>query len=240
MKYLLSAILLSLTAISVFSQPVARFEQNGVKVEVLEFKELDEQLHVVWSVQTDSRGINRHQGLNITLGVETANSLLLLPSFTVMGNNKRSVLARHFHNNASRLSNGTEAQPAFDIDWLSDNLSTHRISIPYELWFDDAQLSVRQEVAGFRGETVYSHFLLGTRIELSPREPYSVQTQVALTTPEREVKILDRSGQAFLDFASGSSVIQPNFRRNPEELRKIEEAVRAVTTNPDATLQGIF
>jgi hypothetical protein len=104
---------------------------------------------------------------------------------------------------------------------------------------DSAQISVRQEVADYRGRTVFTHYLLSGRVELEPRVPYKVQTQVAMQTPERVDKIIARRGQAFLDFPVGRSVIQPNFRRNPEELAKINDAVHEVVGNPDAQLQSI-
>jgi hypothetical protein len=61
-----------------------------------------------------------------------------------------------------------------------------------------------------------------------------------MLVPERAPKILNKSGEAFLDFEVGRSVIMPNFRRNPEELRKINETVSSVINNPDAQLQSIY
>ncbi|MDR0333435.1 MAG: hypothetical protein LBI15_08205, partial [Dysgonamonadaceae bacterium] len=234
MKYIVFTILATLMVLPGFAQSSNLFNiDNGVGIEVHEFKERNDSLHVIYSVHMDARAIARFQGMSITPGVEANEALLLLPSFVVVGPNKERVLTRHYRNN--RLG-----MPDFDVNWRNDNLVTYSVSVPYQAWMDNARLVIQQEIQSYRAHSVFNRFALSNRVELSPREPYSVQTQVALTTPEREVKILDRSGQAFLDFASGSSVIQPNFRRNPEELRKIEEAVRAVTTNPDATLQGIF
>jgi hypothetical protein len=233
MKYTIFTILLALTVFSGFSQAANFIDREGVRVEVLQFRELNDSLRISYSVEMDARTVARYQGLNITPGVETEDSLILLPSFTVVGDNKRRVLVRYYHNNRFEI-------PMFDIDWKSETSFIYHVSVPYREWMDDARLSIRQEVTGYRGHNVFTHFLLSDRVELESREPYQVQTRVAMQTPEKAEKILDRSGRAFLDFPSGRSVIQPNFRRNPEELRKIEEAVREVATNPDAQLQSIF
>lgn len=81
---------------------------------------------------------------------------------------------------------------------------------------------------------------LGTKVKLEPRIAYEPQFQVCFFAPQREVKQRRMQGQAYLDFQVGRSVIIPTFRRNPEELAKIREAVTQVRGNTDASITGLF
>ena len=49
-----------------------------------------------------------------------------------------------------------------------------------------------------------------------------------------------RQGKAYLDFQVGRSVILPNYRCNSEELLKIDDVIRDMMRNPDATIQGVY
>ena len=76
-------------------------------------------------------------------------------------------------------------------------------------------------------------------MELSPRIPYEVNPLVSMVEPEGEVKIRNRQGSAFLDFQVGRSVILPEFRRNPVELTKINDAVSGIADDPDIQITGM-
>ena len=54
------------------------------------------------------------------------------------------------------------------------------------------------------------------------------------------MKVRHRQGKAYLDFPVGRSVILPTYRRNPEELSKIDDAIRDVAGNSDVIIQGIY
>ena len=70
--------------------------------------------------------------------------------------------------------------------------------------------------------------------------PYAVCPRFALITPQKEEKRRSRQGKAFLDFPAGRSVILPTYRRNPQELQKIEDAVGEVISHQDAELKGLY
>ncbi len=75
---------------------------------------------------------------------------------------------------------------------------------------------------------------------LMPREPYIVRPEVSFVCPngsKRAVICRDRRSSTF---ASGRSVIVPTFRRNPEELAKIEAAIRTVQNDPDVEINSLF
>jgi outer membrane protein OmpA-like peptidoglycan-associated protein len=203
-----------------------------VRVELHEFSERDGNLNIVYTVHLSERAIARHQGMSLTPGLEAGNNVLLLPSFVVAGPNKERVLTRHHRNNRLEM-------PEFDADWRNATSIPHRVSVPFQSWMSDARLVIHREVQGFRAQSVFNQFLLANQPEIAPRATYQVRPRVEMIVPAREAKILDRTGQAFLDFPVGQSVIQPAFRRNPVELSRIEQAVQDVINNPDAQLNSI-
>lgn len=67
-----------------------------------------------------------------------------------------------------------------------------------------------------------------------------IQPQIALITPVKVVKTLSKKGQAYLDFPVNQTVINPNFRRNPEELGKINKVFDEIKRNEDAVISNIL
>ena len=234
MKYILSTILVFSAMFSGFAYSVGVYHiDRGMNVEVHEFHERGDSLHISYTVHLDSRAIARCRGMSLTPVVTDGNREILLPSFVVVGPNKDRVLTRYYRNH--RLD-----MPNFDIDWRTDNSVTYSVVIPFQGWFDDAQLIIHREIQTYRARSTFDIFALNNRVELEPHVAYQVQPRVEVVMPVREPKILDRSGAAFLDFPVGQSVIQPNFRRNPVELARIQNEVRYVVSNPDAQLQSIY
>lgn len=105
---------------------------------------------------------------------------------------------------------------------------------------DSARLCIRQEVSGYRGHNLLTHYQLNERVELKPRTPYQVVPHVSFIVPQKEEKRRSRQGKAFLDFPAGRSGILPAYRRNPQELRKIDDALSDVINNKDAVLLGLY
>ena len=235
-KYILFAIFLAAIALSSFGQeqPASYVDLNGVRVSLLEFREDGDNLLLVYSMDMPARPIRRWRGLNLTLGIEAADTTILFPTVTVVGPNKRRVLTRYYRNNH------LEPRDFYAINWRDPHSFVTEVELPFRAWMDNAQVFVRKEVANYRGRNVFTYHQLGAHVQLEPVVAHNIVPQVALLIPAREAKILERSGTAFLDFPVGQSVIQPNFRRNPDELARIDEAVRSVVNNPDATLETIY
>ena len=173
----------------------------------------------------DGATIARYQGLNITFGIETPDSLLLLPSFTVLGNNRERVIIRFFENrNIDYLP--------FEVEPKSDTSFLYSVKIPYRCWFDNARLSVRHEVGGYRGHNVVTHFRMSDRVEREfIAEPIFITVE--------EIAPLVVQGTARVGFLVDCIVINPALFDNVRELAAIEQAIRTVTDNPDATLVRI-
>ena len=207
------------------------FSQEAVRVKFLQFQEKNDSLHIGYQLQLPSQSVESGQGLRIAPVIQAGDSVLWLPHMTVLGKNKEEVLKRYHHNN--RMSHISSLIP--------DSLPySYQVHIPYQLWMDSARLCIRQEVSGYRGRKVITHYQLIEKVELEPRIPYQVVPHVSFITPQKEEKRRRRQGKAYLDFPVGRSVILPAYRRNPQELQKIDDAVREVITHEDAELKGLY
>ena len=226
MKSIILSALLSLTILPCFSQ-------EAVSIDIRQFREENDSLKISYVIKANTPAVASSQSLSITPMLAVGDSALLLPPVTIMGKNEEKVMARY------RNNSGAE-EPVPSIKGNDSNESVIHISIPYQIWMDSARISIRQEVSGYRGHNLVTHYHLNDRVELEAREPYTVQPQVAFIIPTKEEKRRKRQGKAYLDFPVGRSVIQPNYRRNPQELLKIDDAVREVINNPDAVLFGLY
>ena len=208
------------------------FSQEAVRVKFLQLQEKNDSLHIGYQLQLLSHGVGSGQGLRIAPRIQAGDSVLRLPQMTVLGKNKQKVLKRYYHNNRLRQIS-TSLTP--------DSLSySYQVRVPYQFWMDSARLCIRQEVSGYRGNKVVTEYQLTDQVELEPRTPYQVVPHVSFIVPQKEDKRRSRQGKAFLDFPAGRSGILPAYRRNPQELRKIDDAVRDVIDNKDAVLLGLY
>lgn len=207
------------------------FSQDMVTLDVHTFKEEGDSLHVGYRLGMPSHVVKSSQGLRICPMVQSGDSVLMLPSITVLGKNKYKVLER-YHNNSGLQYPPLSMEPGEPFDY--------QVRVPYREWMDSARLYIRQEVAGYRASKVVTRYSLAGKVELEVREPYRVNPAVSFILPQKEEKRRRRQGKAYLDFQVGRSVIIPSFRRNPEELQKIDEALREVVNNKDAVLLGLY
>ena len=238
-KYILATIIVLSTVFAGFAYSAGVYGlDRGISIEMHQFNERGDSLHISYTVHLDSRAISRFRGMSLTPALTDGNRIVFLPSFVVVGPNKERVLTRYYHNH--RLD-----MPDFDVNWRTDNSVTYSVVIPFQMWMENAQLVIHREVQKTRARSIFDYFALGNRVELEPRPMHQLQPRVEVIIPaqverEPERTLLIRPGQAFLDFPVGQSNIQPNFRRNPVELARAQDAVRTVITNADAQLQSIY
>lgn len=224
MKCFIISCLLACTTLSLSAQGL-------IRVEVTDFKEKNDSLYVDYSVRIGAQSIETGQMLQIRPVVESGDQFEFLPEVTILGKNKAKTLSRFV-----RVGDASYVPASI----CGDTVLNYSLQLPYELWMDSASLVLQQELTDYRNHTTLITYKLKDHIELSAREPYQVSPVIAYVIPEKEVKIRKRQGKAYLDFQVGRSVILPNYRRNPEELQKINEVIQEVISNPDAGLKGLY
>ncbi len=105
---------------------------------------------------------------------------------------------------------------------------------------DTAALHIRQILGSCAN--VEQWFVLEdvAQVHLTPYIAYEVQPRLKLIRPEKEIKVLSREGSAYLDFQVGRSEILPDFRRNPQELAKINEVLSQVKNDKDFEISALY
>ena len=203
---------------------------QGLAFDILDLKEDNDSLLFRYNTLVTPHAVRTGQSLRITPMLESGDFVMALPGVTVLGNNRRRVMKRMKRLPHEFIRTGI----------ARDTLLETAFQVPYELWMDSASLVVEERLTGYRARTTTTRYRLKNSVDLSVQALYKVSPSVALIIPEKEVKVRHRQGKAYLDFPVGRSVILPTYRRNPEELSKIDDAIRDVVGNSDVTIQGIY
>ncbi|MCD8172045.1 MAG: OmpA family protein [Alistipes sp.] len=210
-----------------------------MKVTVLELSERDDELFMDIEVRMQGDVMNRRLSYLLIPELIAGDSTATGAGLLVNGWGKEQLYRRMIKfGNSSVVENLPEMKIA--VTTYTDTLVRYTMRLPYEPWMDEATLDIHQVVGSpARKEQLYTISNAG-QVKLQPRIPYEVDARPNFILPEREDKRRNMQGQAFLDFAVGRSVIVPTFRRNPEELAKIEAAIRKVQSDPDVQITGLF
>ncbi|MCC8036072.1 MAG: OmpA family protein [Rikenellaceae bacterium] len=210
-----------------------------MKVTVVELSEQDNELVVGLDIRMRGDVMNRRLSYLLIPEMVAGDSTVTGAGLLVNGRGKDQLYRRRqkFHQ-PSLLDKLPDIKIA--VTNYTDTLVRYSMRLPYEIWMDEAVLDIHQVVGSPAGKEQLYTIASAGRVKLQPREPYEVQPQVNFILPEREEKLRKMQGQAYLDFAVGRSVIVPTFRRNPEELAKIEAAIRKVQSDADVQITGLF
>lgn len=220
--------------------------RGGVTVTRHQLEERGDTLHMELGIWVNGEAMSNCQSWTIVPFLTDGEKVLKeFPAILVNSNNKRQMYERQrrfgnpqvVNRNYYKVVNLRRADlrrgaGTTTIDYVMD--------VPYEMWMDEATLALRQELTSCAGEKQIFTVATGGHVLLQPRVPYAINPMVAFFTPVREQKQRNVQAQAFLDFVVGRSVIDPNFRRNPEELAKIKEIVTRVQNDPDVQKTDMF
>ncbi len=207
----------------------------------LKLAEIGDSLLLAFYVHVNDRAMNNRQSWRIVpeLASPTLGEALEFPSLLIAGRQKD----RHFRRK-ERFENRwlMENYPEYmtSIPKGTDTVLTYRVKVPYEIWMDDATLDIRQYLASPKERR---HLFTTTgygRVELEPRAPYAVDPRVNYIEPDREVKKRSAVFSSLIDFPVGVSRILPDFRRNPEELRRIDHELSLINENPYIEVEAVF
>lgn len=215
--------------------------QGSVVVNTTRLQEIEQSLLVEMSVWVNGEATMRYAALHLTPKLVSAEQTEVLPDIFIVGKNKRKVRNRWLKTLSQKQEKQYKAPEIFlPISSKSDTTLSYRVVVPYEQWMDGAVLVLEQELIGYRDERYLLVSSLGGAVELEQREPYVVKPKVSWIVPPAEPKRRKKQAEAYLDFRTGRSTIEPNYRRNPEELAKIESTLSELQNNTDVTVNGLF
>lgn len=204
-----------------------------------EVKEVNDSLHIYFKVNIRAGAVNDCNAMYITPQLLSGESVVEFPFILISGNKKYNLMERWESLNKNNNQHNTTYTTIIAKE-NTDTLLSYNFKVPYEMWMDSARFVIKREITGCGSENRLFIFVMNNKVSLTPHIPYQVNTLVAYVEPKAEPKIRKIQGQAYLDFQVGQSVILPNYRRNPEELAKINDLVKDVINDPDVKIKSLY
>ncbi|MCD7936478.1 MAG: DUF3868 domain-containing protein [Tannerellaceae bacterium] len=214
---------------------------GGVQIYPITLQEQGDSLLLEMDIHVDGKAMNNCQSWTIMPTLMTADSAyyMEMPHALINGKTKAKLFKRRekFQNNFLLAH-----YPTYKIDKKrkEDITFKYTLTTPYEFWMDTASLRINQILTSCAD--VEQWFVLDNvvLVELHHYTPYQPDVKVNYITPEKETKTLHREGSAYLDFQVGKSEILPNFRRNPQELAKINDVLSQVRADSDFEITKVY
>lgn len=215
--------------------------QGAIQIQGQEFAEKDGNVYVKFLVQIASKDIDSKASIRLTPEILSLNNKEVLPSILIQGKARKKLNDRWLKLANERDRNTfVKPQNEYTVSGKGEESIAYEMVVPYETWMDASNLVIHQEVVGCAQKTNLHNYKLYTDLLTGPREPYIPELNLSYATPEKEkIKKRDFSGQAYLDFPVGQSIILADFRNNPAELAKINEDIHKVKNNSDLQLVGM-
>ena len=175
--------------------------------------------------------------------IKSGGSLILAPRFSgvdgkgsayvppveLIGRKRRIYLQR----NPETACTSDEMYRVIEKKRKEKQLVEYTVTLPYAAWMDHSCLQVIEDLCGC-GKVESGNLNELTQADLSFRP------RLAYVVPEAEpVKTRGLSGKAFLDFRVNRTEIDPSYRQNPVELKRILASIDTVRNDKDFTVTEI-
>lgn len=217
-------------------------QANGLKVEPAGIERNGSSLDVNFTVDYAALRLSTNEQLTLQPVLVEGRDTVYMPYLVLAGKTRDKM------NHRQAALYGSEVYPEMNARarlYRSVRVERNRqpqtiqyaASIPYGEWMPGARLELMQTLSGCADCQQKLPSLLVGAVEKVPVE-YS--PKVAFLTPDVEtVKMRKESGEAFLNFLQGQSVILPDLDRNAAELQKINQTVELVLNDKNVTCRGI-
>ncbi|WP_455591446.1 hypothetical protein [Bacteroides sp.] len=235
MKRIFGVVLLLVCWIGAAGQTAGTLYKDQVRVENFSAAKTDEG-HLVITVDLV---------LKTTLKVKSNNVATLTPMLKADGHAKALPVIAVYGRRRGIVAEREKALPADTYTALrrrnKEEQKVHYVvSIPFEEWMNRSELVALADLCGCCNTVEEGTEEQLAQLDFLPKQPYSVQPQVAYITPNAEpIKRRVAEGRAFLDFPVNRTVVYPDYRKNPVELAKIRATIDAVRNDGDTRITGI-
>ncbi|MDE6444261.1 MAG: DUF3868 domain-containing protein [Muribaculaceae bacterium] len=220
MKKFLAILALGLSTLSAAAD-------GNIAVKSVDVSKKDSRLDVHMSLDASDVRLSSNREMVYTPMLVNDTDTLRMPSFTIAGRNRWYAHVRN------------EMQPDRSL-YRSGKITSpieYSYAVPMEEWMKKSHLIVEtQENGCCKGPK--------SELEVPVAEidfvPPTFSPAYAYVTPKAEaVKMRSISARAYIDFPVNRTEIYPDYRRNPEELRKIQATIDSVKNDPNLTITGI-
>ena len=114
----------------------------------------------------------------------------------------------------------------------------YRLVMPYEKWMTNAALNISNTINGCCGAPILNDISLLENV-LPEKNVMTFFPEYVYIRPKAEQKINQIEGSAYIDFPVNRTEVYPEYRRNPQELKKILATIDAVREDSDTRILAI-
>lgn len=219
------SLLLSLYIIGVNAQ---RILNGQIEIKDLNIARNEGNLFISMRMDVTALDVKSDEEIILTPALKSSEETFVnLPAVRINGRN------RYYHH----LRNDKLAdEPYFYRTGKVDEIH-YQAMTPYAEWMDNASVVMGEDLCGCCSELLMNNDDLLTQLDMAPKvfEPLFVYVQPKVET----VKTRNVKGSAFIDFPVNQTVIYPEYRNNPSELKKIQQTIDVVKNDPDTRITAI-
>lgn len=205
-------------------------EEGTFLVKEKNAERVGEDLVITMKADISSMQISRNQSLVCTPLVESGDSVRALAPIIINGKVRHILYERMERTGKKELEirryNDTEQQ----VDYLART--------PYADWMEKADVTLVMDDCGCGWKALSQN--RDKLFALNFAEPIVIDPMLVYVKPApEEVKARHLDGSAYLDFPVNQITINPDYRNNSAELKKIQQTVEAVKNDPYATITSL-
>lgn len=153
---------------------------------------------------------------------------LRLSSFAVAGKNR--------YYSHLRGDNNTKDPRAFRAGEIAEPI-TLDYQVPYQAWMESARVEMEARERGCCNKFGPALYVPIAQIDLVPKN--FVAEPIYVTPQAEAVKERQINARAYIDFPVNKIEIYPDYRRNPQELKKILATIDSVRSDENLTFKSI-
>lgn len=201
----------------------------GVSVPAFTMNRNGKYLTVEMDVGLEELKVESNRAVLLTPRLVNGSDSIELPSIGIYGHQRYYYYMR---NGLNSISGDTEM--AYRASKKPSHVD-YDCNVPYEKWMDGAVLKL------YRSDWGCCHKILAQFEGELGRHSEAFFPELIFVQPEAEImKSRSLSGKAFIDFPVDQTVIYPDYRRNTEELGKIQATIDSVRNDNDVTITSVW
>lgn len=220
-------IICGLAAAAALSPATAQSLMQGqIVVSGLDMARTEGNLFVTMLVDMQDLDLKTNADVTLTPRLCFGERTAELPALLIAGRN------RYFHHLRNGVPEGVTLYRQGEPDRIE-----YRAALPYEPWMETAQLRAATLACGCCDEPLERDEQQLAVLDFTPRV---FEPRFIYVSPKGDAsKIREVQGSAFIDFPVNRTEIREDYRRNPDELRKIIATIDAVKNDPDTRILAI-
>lgn len=244
MKNILFAVLLFIS-LSSFAQQ--KEYEGKMQVTPLQLEQKGDSLYI--KIRFDMSGVNvdLHRSISLLPVLVAPQRTMTFPEVMVKGRINYRAYMREMALMSEKERAAYSATAPYTVlqGYKSKNARSveYRKVIAYEPWMAEARMDIQEDLCGCGNppRTLAMSQLINrvqTEVVIVPYQP---RPTLAYVNPEVEVvKHREMVGEAFLDFMVNQIAIRPDYKSNPQELKKITDMIDEAQKDKNISVGSIF